>query len=314
MAITAFRGMKPFPQLLFSAFVILVCFFAFFILSFVIAIPLFGFSSLLELPNMGDLGNPESVVILKYFQTVQAIGLFILPPLILGYLFQGSTQKYLYLNKTFNPTTFLLLLILMFTMAPLVNFLGEMNSNMSFPNWMGGVEEWMRSKEDDAARITEAFLKVETLRGLAFNLFMVALLPAIGEELLFRGVIQKIFTRMTKNAHWGIWISATLFSAMHVQFFGFVPRMLLGALFGYLLVWSGSMWLPILGHFLNNGLAVLALYFVNKGTINPAVEEYGSSSGSYYAAIVSVLIVSFLLWQIKKLNTGKEITPDKIIS
>lgn len=314
MAITAFRGMKPFSQLFFSAFVILVCFLAFFILSFVIAIPFFGFSSMLDLPNMGDLGNPESVVILKYFQTVQAIGLFILPPLILGYLFQGSTSQYLYLNKTFNSTTFLLLLVLMFAMSPFINFLGEMNSKMSLPDWMSGVEQWMRSKENDAARITDAFLKVETVGGLAFNLFMVALLPAIGEELLFRGVIQKIFTRMTKNAHWGIWISAIWFSAMHVQFFGFVPRLLLGALFGYLLVWSGSIWLPILGHFINNGLAVLALYFVNKGTINPGVEEYGSTSGSYYAAFVSVLIVVFLLWQIKKLNAGKEITPDKMIS
>lgn len=314
MAITAFRGMKPFPQLLFSAFIILVSFIAFFALSLIIAIPFFGFSSLLDMPNISDLGNPESIVILKYFQTIQAIGLFILPPLILGYLFQGSIKEYLYLNKSFNSSTFLLLLVLMFAMAPFINFLGEMNGNMSLPDWMRGVEQWMRNAEDDAARLTKAFLKVESPSGLAFNLFMVALLPAIGEELLFRGVVQKIFTRMTLNTHWGIWISAFLFSAMHVQFYGFVPRLLLGAVFGYLLVWSGSMWLPILGHFLNNAFAVIAMYFVDKGTITPAVEEFGSTSESYYAAILSLTIVAFLLWLIKKQNSGKEITPDQIIS
>lgn len=314
MAIIAFRGMKPFPQLLFSAFVILACFMAFFVVSLIIAIPFFGLSSIMDMPNINNLGNPESIVILKYFQTVQAIGLFILPPLILGYLFQGSIKEYLYLNKYFNLPTLLLLLVLMFAMAPFINFLGEMNGNMSLPDWMSGVEQWMRTKEDNANLITKAFLKVEKPSGLAFNLFMVALLPAIGEELLFRGVVQKIFTRMTKNVHWGIWISATLFSAMHVQFFGFVPRLLLGALFGYLLIWSGSMWLPILGHFINNAFAVIVMYFIDKGTITPVVEEFGSTSESYYAAFLSLTIVVFLLWLIKKQNSGKEIIARNIVN
>ena len=104
----------------------------------------------------------------------------------------------------------------------------------------GGIEKWMKDAEESAAEITKAFLDVKTIPGLVFNVFMIAFLPAVGEELLFRGIIQRIFTDMTKSHHWGIWISAILFSAMHFQFYGFVPRVLLGALFGYLLVWSGS--------------------------------------------------------------------------
>ncbi len=312
MAITAFRDMKPFPQLMFSAFIILVSFLAFLVLSLIIAIPFFGLSSMLDIPQMGDLTSPESIVVLKYFQTVQAIGLFIVPPLVLGYLFQGNTWRYLYLDKPFTSSTFLLVIVLMFTMAPFINFMGEWNSNMHLPDWMGGIEDWMRKTEDDAARLTEAFLDVKTLPGLAFNIFMVAFLPAIGEELLFRGVIQKIFTRMTRNTHWGIWISAILFSTMHLQFYGFVPRVLLGALFGYLLVWSGSMWLPMLGHFLNNALAVVAMFFVNTGMINPDVEEFGSTSGSYYAAFISLALVLVLLWTIKRQNAGKQIVAGEI--
>ena len=312
MAFTAFRDMKPFPQLMFSAFVILVSFLAFLVVSLLIAIPFFGLSSMLDIPQIGDLSNPESIAVLKYFQTVQAIGLFIVPPLVLGYLFHGNTLHYLYLDKPFTSSTFLLVIVLMFAMAPFINFLGVWNSNMHLPEWMGGIERWMRNTEDDAARLTEAFLDVKTLPGLAFNIFMIAFLPAVGEELLFRGVIQKIFTRMTSNTHWGIWISAILFSAMHLQFYGFVPRVLLGALFGYLLVWSGSMWLPVLGHFLNNALAVIAMFFVNNGMINPDVEAFGSTSDSYYAAIISLAVVLILLWTIKRQNMGKEIVAGEI--
>ncbi|WP_167610864.1 CPBP family intramembrane glutamic endopeptidase [Maribellus sediminis] len=312
MAFLAFRDMKPFPQLLFSAFVIVVSFLAFLVISFLVALPVFGLDSMLNLPSLADLNDPESIVILKFFQTVQAIGLFILPPLILGYLFLGNTFKYLYLNKSFGGTTFLLVLVLMFAMSPFVNFLGVWNSNMSLPEWMSGIEDWMRKTEEDAAQLTEAFLNVKTLPGLAFNIFMVAFLPAVGEELLFRGVIQKIFTRITKSTHWGIWISAILFSAMHVQFFGFVPRLLLGAMFGYLLVWSGSMWLPVLGHFLNNAIAVIAMFFISNETISRDVEEFGSTSGSYYAAIISLGMIVLLLYLVKKENRGQQLTIEAI--
>jgi membrane protease YdiL (CAAX protease family) len=178
---------------------------------------------------------------------------------------------------------------------------------MNFPEWLSGVEQWMKNAEENAAELTEVFLKVDSTGGLLFNLFMIALLPAIGEELLFRGVIQRIFTRMTQNIHWGIWISAILFSALHIQFYGFVPRMLLGVLFGYLLVWSGSMWLPVLAHFINNGFAVVAMYLIDKNVLNPQVEEIGSTSGSYYAAVLSLALVVIFMWLIKKENRGNEL-------
>jgi membrane protease YdiL (CAAX protease family) len=179
---------------------------------------------------------------------------------------------------------------------------------MQFPEWLSGVEKWMQNAEENAAELTEAFLKVETTGGLIFNLFMIAFLPAIGEELLFRGVIQRIFTRMTKNYHWGIWIAAFLFSALHIQFYGFVPRLLLGVLFGYLLIWSGSMWLPIVAHFVNNGFAVIAMYLVDKNIVNPKVENIGSSSDEFVAIGLSLVVVVLLMVLIKKENRGNAFT------
>jgi hypothetical protein len=312
MAITAFRDTKPFPQLIFSAFVILVCFLAFMVLSLIVALPFFGIDSVMNIGQLNDFSNPEHITVLKYFQTVQAIGLFIVPPLIIAYLFQGKPVEYLHLNRSFNSSTLLLVIVLMFSAGPFINLIGELNNNMVFPDWLAGVERWMKNSEENAALITEAFLDVNSVGGLAFNLFMIALLPAIGEEFLFRGVIQKIFTNMTKNHHWGIWISAILFSTMHLQFYGFVPRVVLGAAFGYLLVWSGSMWLPVVGHFLNNALAVIGMYFINKGSISSDFEEMGSTTDSYYLAAISLVLIIVFMLIIKKQNTERQLLiPDK---
>ncbi len=314
MAFTAFRGMKPFSQLMFSAFVILVSFLAFLVVSLIIAIPLFNLESVLSLPTINDLNNPESIRLMKYFQVVQSIGLFIVPPFVIGWLFHGKSSDYLHLNKPVNGSSLLLILLLTFAAAPFINFIGELNMRMVLPEWLSGVEQWMQDAEEKAAEITEAFLKVENIGGLAFNLFMIALLPAIGEELLFRGVIQRIFTRMTKSHHWGIWISAILFSSLHLQFYGFIPRLLLGVLFGYLLVWSGSLWLPIVGHFLNNTFAVLAMFLIDKKILSPDIEKYGADSDSFYMAGISLLLVLVFLFLVKKENRGNQLqlnSPDK---
>jgi membrane protease YdiL (CAAX protease family) len=125
---------------------------------------------------------------------------------------------------------------------------------------------------------------------------MIGIIPAIGEELLFRGVIQRIFTEWTKNIHWGIWISAILFSALHLQFYGFVPRAILGAIFGYLLVWSGNLWLPVLAHFINNTVAVIAYYFYGEGILSVDPDKIGTNSEYHIAIIISFLLMVWLFW------------------
>lgn len=307
MEITAFRDLKPFSQLFFAAFVVVASILLFFLLSLIVAIPIWGFDTVLHLPEVNSETSQNIIDLYKFIQVVQAIGFFIVPPFILGYLFHGKSNEYLYLDKSFNSQSVILVVVMMFFAAPFINLIGELNSNMSFPNWLSGVEEWMRNAEENAAEITDAFLNVKTIGGLAFNVFMVALLPALGEELLFRGVIQKIFSKMTHSHHWGIWISAILFSALHMQFYGFVPRVLLGALFGYLLVWSGSMWLPIIAHFLNNAIAVIAIFFINNDMLKPQYEEIGSTSDSYYMAGISLGITLVFLLMLKRHNAGKEI-------
>jgi len=308
MPFTAFREMKPFSQLMFSIFVVIASFLAFLVVSLVAAIPLFGVDSIMNLPVLDNMTDPDGMKMLKYFQVVQSIGVFIVPPFILGWLFHGKIAEYLSLNKNISLASVLLVLVLSFAASPFINFIGELNANMQLPEWLSGVENWMRDTEEKAAELTEAFLKVETIGGLIFNIFMIAFLPAIGEELLFRGVIQRIFTNWSRNQHWGIWISAILFSALHMQFYGFIPRVFLGVLFGYLLVWSGSIWLPIIAHFINNAVAVVAMYLIDKGLLSQEIEEIGTTSDSYYMAAVSLLLIVVFMLMIKRQNS--EVNPE----
>jgi len=216
--------MHPFSQFIFSLFVILVSFLVIFIVALLLAIPLFGLDSMLSQFTSIDYNNPITINLLKYMQTVQSLGIFLVPPIIIAYLFNGSVGGYLKMNSDFKFSMVLIAFSLILIANPAINFLGSLNENMRLPGWMSGIEAKMKEMEENAAFLLEKFMDVKTTGGLLFNLLMIAVIPAFGEEFLFRGVIQRIFSDWTRNYHWGIWISAILFSALHMQFYGFVPR------------------------------------------------------------------------------------------
>ncbi|HAH23817.1 MAG TPA: CPBP family intramembrane metalloprotease domain-containing protein [Prolixibacteraceae bacterium] len=298
MDFTAFRGMKPFAQFMFSLFVMTVSVVVFLLLSLILAIPIFGWSNMMASLTPSGMNSPEGLILLKYLQVVQSIGLFVFPALVLGWLFHGNFNEYLQLNRTSKFSSYLYIGLAGLLLIPLINYIGEINSHMQFPEFLAGVEDWMRAKEDEAKMLTEKLIKAEGIPGLLFNVFMIAMLPAIGEELLFRGVIQRIFTNMTKNYHWGIWIAAFIFSAIHIQFYGFLPRFILGAMFGYLLVWTGTMWAPILAHFVNNTMGVVSYYLIDKGTISKDIEQWGTGNEQFPLVLFSIACTGILLFLI----------------
>jgi len=304
MATAAFRGMKPFPQLMFALFVMVASVLAFMIVGMLIAMPFFGMNGMMDSISV-TASTPESIHFLKYFQVIQSVGLFVVPPFILALLYHGNISEYLLIDRSAPGVSYLLAAVSLLFIVPFINYLGALNSQMSFPESLSGIENWMRTMEDTAEGMVEKFMKVESISGLLFNIFMIAVIPAIGEELMFRGVIQRILTNLTKNKHWGIWIAAFLFSAMHMQFYGLLPRMALGAMFGYLLVWTGTMWVPILAHFVNNTMGVLGYYLINKGVISKDVEEWGSGTEQLPLVIFSMTIVGFLLYLIWRIEQNQ---------
>jgi uncharacterized protein len=163
--------------------------------------------------------------------------------------------------------------MLLIVFMPLNSWIYEGNKAMHLPEGLAGLEQWMRSSEDSLAKLTEFLTGFKSIGQLVFALFVIAFLAGLAEEVLFRGVLQNIFLRLFGNHHAAIWTAAFIFSAIHIQFYGFFPRMLLGAIFGYLYVWSQNLWIPIFGHFVNNGFAVIGAYIKNTQGIDIDITE-----------------------------------------
>jgi membrane protease YdiL (CAAX protease family) len=289
---------KPFTQFILILTLCLVSTIVFSLIGTLLAVAIYGFNPL-EINNLGD---PTMIEGMKLMQLFSAIGLFIVPPLVYGVFTSKTPLKGLGLKSFPKPRNYMLVLIFMVVLTPFLSWIIELNANMVLPDFMSGIEQWMRDSEQNAEQITKAFLTFNGVGSLIYVLLIVAVVPAVGEELLFRGVLQKIFINWTKNVHIGIWVSAILFSALHMQFFGFFPRFLLGLLFGYIFYWSNSLWLPILGHFINNGTVVIVA-FLYPEFLNETESVFAEDSMSmlyYIGSLIVSMTIFFLIWRMNQ--------------
>ncbi|MFM6954572.1 MAG: lysostaphin resistance A-like protein [Sphingobacteriaceae bacterium] len=250
----------------------------------------------------------QNVGFLRIVQLFSSVGSFLLPAWWFVKREGYEAPSFFKLNTPTSIPLFLLTGILLYFSASFFQWTIDVNNAMHLPSFLAGVETWMRQQEDQLTALTQQFLAMPSWLDLAINLLMIALIPAIGEELLFRGCLQPIFGRLAKNAHLGIWLAAIVFSAIHLQFYGFIPRMLLGALFGYLYYYGKSLWYPILGHFLNNGSAVVAVFFYQqKGlTVAEAMKQDGAGQAHPFAIILSAIITLFLLYKFYQISRQNE--------
>lgn len=296
----AFSSLSPPAKILFSLFIIFSSFLFTLIVGSILAIPIFGIN-FFETPEiLGEITNPDYLPFFKYYQIVQSVGLFIIPPIIAAKLFGNSVKNYYGFN--IKPLWIFLVLafLLMFTVQPLIAYLVEINNSITFPESLQNIETWMKNSEESAAQLSEMFLVMDSPYALLLNIFMMAVIPAIGEELLFRGLFQRLLQEWTKNIHIAVLLTAILFSAIHLQFYGFFPRFLLGALFGYLFVWSGTLWLPIFAHFINNAFAVIISYLWQRGVIDDDYESFGNYGDNYSAIILSVALTIIIIYHFYK--------------
>jgi membrane protease YdiL (CAAX protease family) len=251
----------------------------------------------------------ESVGFLRIVQLFSSVGSFLLPAWWFAKREGNQATSFFKLNTPTHIPLFILTALLFYFSAGFFQWTIDVNQAMHLPDSLVGVEKWMRQQEDQLATLTQRFLYMPSAVDLAINLLMIALIPAIGEELLFRGCLQPIFGRLVKNAHVGIWLAAIVFSAIHLQFYGFIPRMLLGALFGYLYYYGNSMWYPILGHFLNNGSAVVAVYFYQqKGlSVAEAMKQENPADSRFYllSVFLSATITIFLFYKFYQIARQK---------
>jgi len=272
----------------------------------VIIIPIYGLQAISHLATF-DTTYPGVINAIWVLQiTSTTIPLFV-GPLIFARFVVNEPQDYLKATTKVSPLLFLLVLVIMFFSSPLMEWLVNINQKMVFPHFLQGVYDWMRRSEDEAAKETTLLLQMKSLGSMLFDLLVIGLLTAIAEEFLFRGCVQTIFTRWTKNKHWGIWIAAILFSAFHMQFFGFLPRLMLGVFFGYFVAWSGSIWTSVWAHFINNGTAVVVTYLFQQKVIKLNPDDQHVFNYAAYA--FSLALTVFLLIVYRNIAQSKKALP-----
>lgn len=196
---------------------------------------------------------------MRMMQLISAIGTFLFPALAVAWLCSPDPEAYLCIKRKTDTKILLLVLASMILMSPTITLTALLNKQMVLPSFMAPVEAWMQTQEALAEQLTNTLLAGDGLLTFLSNLVVMALMAGITEEFLFRGALQRIIGQWTANHHIVIWSAAILFSAFHLQFYGFLPRMLLGAYFGYLLYWSRNIWIPVFAHFANNAFAVIGM-------------------------------------------------------
>ena len=264
------------------------------------------FLNILAAGNIFLFEQPLSVSSLKWIQFFQSAAMFLLPPLCMAYLWSKQPLEWLKVKgeRLKVKSEGVWAVVLMLVALPAINLLAHINEQIALPAFLEPLEAWMKTQEETAKNLTDQFMHVTTFGGLIINILLMAVLPAISEELTFRGVLMNLFKVKGESVpHIAIWCSAILFSAIHLQFYGFVPRMLMGALFGYMLVWTGSLWTPILMHFTNNAMAVI-LYFVSlrAGWDIEMMDAIGTND-TLWLGVVSMVITIVGIYAFRRSTT-----------
>lgn len=199
---------------------------------------------------------------LRILAVVQDIFLFIAPALVTAMLITRLPATFLAVDRTPNLKICGWGILAMLFSIPAMNAIIAWNESLALPDALAPLEQILRASEDAARATMEKMMGAHSVPSLIVNVLIIGIMAAFSEEIFFRGTLQRLFATSGVNVHVAIWATAIIFSAFHMQFFGFVPRMLLGALFGYALMWSGSLWLPVVLHALNNSLYLITEYIM----------------------------------------------------
>ena len=255
-----------------------------------------------------QLTGLQSVMALKMAQLVQSLLVFVVPALLAVWCWSRRPAEWLRLRAVGNGWVYAIVVVLMIVAQPGINMLATWNEGIRLPAFMSEIEQYFQDMEASARELTEMLAAAPTIGTMLLNLVVLAAVPAIGEELSFRGVLLGLIDGDTtlgarispsRRTHIAVWVVGIIFSLIHFQFYGFIPRMLLGVVLGYLLVWTGSLWVPMVAHFTNNALVVLLYFAEEHFAINSeSLESFGTGTTSW-AGWLSILLSLLLLWLVR---------------
>lgn len=238
--------------------------------------------------------------LLRIIQLFQVIGVFIFPAIICAWLFDSNYKSYLQINTPIDKSIIALTILSILILIPFINLTQIINQQMVLPDWMKGLEDWMMQQEEIRARTLEKMLYTDKIWVFIVNVIIVCVLAGIGEEFIFRGILQRILDKGIRNIHIVIWSVAIIFSAIHLQFYGFLPRLLLGAYFGYLLLYTKNMWVPVIAHFTYNFITVLTFYIYQDSPAMQSQVDAVGTGNTWWLGIASLFLFFFLFTFIKQ--------------
>lgn len=248
-----------------------------------------------------DANNPNMIFYIRGMLLIQFVGMFLVPSLLFGYFSDPKPLRYLGLKPPSKHIYWILGVLALIVAIPFVDYMGYLNQKILF----GEALKWVKTLEEEAAKQIQFMLNRHTLSELILNLVFIAVFAGVGEEIFFRGVLQRLIIKATKNPLAGIMITAAVFSMMHLQFFGFIPRFLLGAILGAIYWYSGSLWTAIIAHFLYDAFMIVLIYLNPELIKNPETSLLQQSQMQLlFSAVVSLLLTMFLLREMKKRSTS----------
>ena len=262
-------------------------------------------SSIISPTEIDSLLN-ENIFRLKMSQLIASLFIFIVPSVVLSYFTFNESLNIFGFKRGLKRQNLQIILLIMIFIQPFVIFCVQINSSVldSISEYIPAIYKQMKIMEDRATELTEFLLQMNTIGDLFFNIFLIALIPAIGEELFFRGIIQQKLKNIL-TPHLSVFITSFIFSAIHFQFFGFLPRFFLGMILGYLFLYSRNLWTSIFAHFINNALGVLLMYSSFKDNLSFDVTKVPNIEVSPLLASFSILVVFFFIYLYRKINMDK---------
>jgi len=242
----------------------------------------------------------DNIKILNYLLAIQSLALFLFPSLAIAWFF-SSPIEFFHLNKRINVKNYLITILIVLAAQGVVSLLGYLNNNLHFPDSLFNIEQQLRNIEKKALLLITSILSETNIYKLLLNIIIIAIIPAIGEELFFRGILQHYLNETFNNAHVAIFSTALIFSFVHFEFFTFLPRFFLGLILGYIFYWNKNILLPILAHFTNNFIGIMIYYFGIQNGKTP--EELSLiEKPIIWLTLISIVILSFLMYKLKQLS------------
>ena len=159
-------------------------------------------------------------------------------------------------------------------------------------------KQWAEELESSYKKAMMAMTQMNSISDLLINLIAVALIPAMVEELYFRGTLQKTLSAWSGKPIIAILVTAIIFSAFHFSYFGFLSRMVLGIVLGFIFEYTRNIWLPILLHFINNGIAIVTLYTVRGD--QQKMDKVMDENLPLYWGVLAIGLVTYFLQCLKK--------------